>query len=411
MFENIIGKKARAIVKKTLEYCVHTTFAYPLVIKDGEGCFLIDADGNRFLDFNSNVCSCNVGYKHPEIMKVLEDYSRIGAHKIAGQDFFSEEQVKLAEKLVKIVPRNLKKVLLVNSGAEAVENAIKFAYRKKGPLAGVSCIGAFHGRTLGALSFTDSKAVQKKNYPEVNNELIKFCIDDDDPEINQLEELIKREAEPAFVIVECIQGEGGYRVASKKFIKTLRKVTKECDIPLIIDEIQSGMGRTGKWWSFEHYGVKPDIMAAGKSLQVGAVISSKKYDPCEPGAVSSTWGGGHRIDMAIGLKTIEIIEKEKLMKNAKKMGNYLMKRLKELQQKYPENIIDVRGLGLMIGIEFNDEKIRDYVVQETFKRKLLLLGCGFKNLRIAPPLTITQDLIDHGLFILEEVMKSMMGKI
>jgi 4-aminobutyrate aminotransferase len=340
-------------------------------------------------------------------MEVLEEYSRIGTHKIAGQDFFCEEQAKLAEKLVKITPRNLTRVLLINSGAEAVENAIKFAYRKKGPLPGVACIRAFHGRTLGALSFTDSKAVQKKNYPEINNELIKFCTDDKDPDINQLEELIKREAEPAFVIVECIQGEGGYRVASKKFIKTLRKVTKKYNIPLIVDEIQSGMGRTGRWWSFEHYGIKPDIMTAGKSLQVGAAISSKEYDPCEPGAVSSTWGGGHRIDLAVGLKTIEIIEKEKLMKNAKKMGKYFMKRLKELQQKYPEKIVDVRGVGLMIGVEFKDKKRRNLVVQQAFKQKLLLLGCGFKTLRIAPPLIIREDVADHGLFILEKIVKDL----
>lgn len=403
----IPGKKARRIVKKAKKFLIETTFAYPLVIKDGRGCFLQDIDENVYLDFNSSICTHNVGYSHPEIMKVIQEYTNLGAQKIAGQDFYNEEAVRLAEKLVKITPRNLTKALFINSGAEAVENAIKLAYRKKGPLPGIACTGAFHGRTLGALSFTDSKAVQKKNFPEVNNELIKFCMDDKDPDINQLEEIIKREAEPAFVIVECIQGEGGYRVASKKFIKTLRKVTKRYDVPLIIDEIQSGMGRTGKWWSFEHYGVKPDIMTAGKSLQVGATITSKKYDPHEPGAVSSTWGGGHRLDLAIGLKTIEIIEKEKLMKNAKKMGKYFMKRLKELKEKYPEKILDVRGLGLMIGIEIVNEKLRDKIVKEAFKQGLLLLGCGFRSIRIAPPLIINESEADHGLFILERIMRSL----
>ncbi|MDI6826562.1 MAG: aspartate aminotransferase family protein [Candidatus Aenigmarchaeota archaeon] len=401
------GRRAKSIVKRTKKYCIETTFAYPLVIKKGEGCFLEDVDGNVYLDFNSNVCTCNIGYGHPEVMEVIRNFGQISAHKIAGQEFFSEEQVKLAEKILKITPRNLTRVLFTNSGAEAVENAIKFAYRKKGPLAGVSFFGAFHGRTIGALSFTDSKAVQKKNYPEVNNELLKFCTDDNDPDINQLEELIKREAEPAFVIVECVQGEGGYRPASKKFVKTLREVTKKHDIPLIMDEIQSGIGRTGKWWSFEHYGVEPDIMTAGKSLQVGAVVSSKKYDPNEPGAVSSTWGGGHRIDLAVGLKTIEIIEKEKLIENANNMGNYIMKRLNELKEKYPEKIVDVRGLGLMIGVEFENEKQRDFVVQEAFKQRLLLLGCGFKTIRIAPPLIIKEDVADHGLYIFEDVVKDL----
>jgi len=398
------GPKAKKIIKKTKRLCVETTFAYPFAIKTGQGCFLEDVDRNRYLDFNSNVCSCNVGYNHPKIMEVLEKYSRIGTHKIAGQDFYTEEQADLAEKLIKIVPKNLRRVLFVNTGAEAVENAIKFAYRKKGPLAGVSCVGAFHGRTVGALSFTDSKAVQKKYYPEVNNELIKFCMNDDDPDINQLEELIRREAEPAFVIVECVQGEGGYRVASKKFIKNLRGVTEKHDVPLIIDEIQSGMGRTGRWWSFEHYRIKPDIMTSGKSLQVGAVISSRKYDPCESGSVSSTWGGGHRIDLAVGLKTIEIIEKEKLLKNAERMGKYFIKRLKEIQQKYSK-IIDVRGLGLMMGVELSKQKQMKSVLKEAFKNGLLLLGCGEKTVRIAPPLIITKEEADIGLDIFERVIR------
>ncbi|MCX6821809.1 MAG: aspartate aminotransferase family protein [Candidatus Aenigmarchaeota archaeon] len=401
------GRKTKNIVKRTKKSCIETTFAYPLAIKTGSGCFLEDVDGKVYLDFNSNVCSCNIGYGHPEIIGVLRSFSEVGAHKIAGQDFYTEEQIKLAEKVLKITPRNLSRVLFTNSGAEAVENAIKFAYRKKGPLAGVSFFRAFHGRTIGALSFTDSKAVQKKYYPEVNNELIKYCTDDNDPDINQLEELIKREAEPAFVIVECIQGEGGYRPASKKFIKTLREVTKKHDVPLIFDEIQAGMGRTGKWWSFQHYDVEPDIMTVGKSLQVGAVVSSKKYDPNEPGAVSSTWGGGHRIDLAVGLKTIEIMEKEKLIDNANIMGDYFMKRFKEMQERYPEKIVDVRGLGLMIGVEFNDEKQRDIVVQKAFKNKLLLLGCGFKTLRIAPPLIIKEDDANQGISIIEKIVREL----
>lgn len=403
----LTGLKAKKIVKQTKKFCIETTFAYPFVIKTGSGCFLEDVDGILYLDFNSNVASCNVGYNHPEIMEVLEKFSKLGAHKIAGQDFYTEEQVELAKKLVKITPRNLSRVLLINSGAEAVENAIKFCYRKRGPLAGVSCIRGFHGRTIGALSFTHSKAVQKRNYPEVNNELIKFCTNDSDPGINQLDELIQREAEIAFVIVECVQGEGGYRPASKKFIQILRKVTKKHHVPLIIDEIQSGMGRTGEWWSFEHYKVKPDIITAGKSLQVGAVVSSKSYDPHEPGAVSSTWGGGHRIDMAVGLKTIEIIEKEKLLKSARIMGEYFLKRLKEMQEKYPDKIIDVRGLGLMLGVELKDEKRRGFVVQEAFKKRLLLLGCGYKTVRIAPPLIIEEDVADHGLNVFEEVVKDL----
>jgi len=403
----IPGKLASGIVNKSKKILVNTTFAYPLVIASGYGCYLEDLDGNRFIDFTSNVCSCNIGYNHPEIIRVVENFMGVGAHKIAGQDFYNEEQVELAEKLLKITPKNLRKVLFVNSGAEAVENAIKFAFRKKGPLPGVSCTHAFHGRTLGALSLTDSKAVQKKNYPEINHELIKFCKDDKDPQINDLENLIKREWIPAFVIVECVQGEGGYNPASKKFIKNLRKTSKKYDFPLIFDEVQAGLGRTGKWWSFQHYNIKPDIMTLAKSLQVGAVITSKKYEPKEPGAVSSTWGGGHRIDLAIGLKTIEVIEREKLLKNAEKMGNYIKKRLKEFWRRYPKKVVDVRGLGLMLAIEFSEEKYKHIIEKEAFKRGLLLLGCGEKAIRVVPPLIITRDEADEGLEIFEKVIKSL----
>lgn len=395
---------SKQIVDRTHRVCVKGTFAYPLVIKSGLGCYLKDINNKFYLDFASNVCSCNVGYNHPEIIKTIGDFVGVGAHKIAGQDFYSEEQIRLAEKLLEITPNNLKKVLFVNSGAESVENAIKFAFRKKGPLAGVSCTHAFHGRTLGALSMTDSKAVQKINFPEINHELIKFCTSDKDPEIDGLEKLIKREGPPAFVIVECIQGEGGYNIASKKFIKNLRKTSRKHDFPLIFDEVQSGIGRTGKWWAFQHFGVKPDIMTSAKALQVGATITSKEYEPDEPGAVSSTWGGGHRIDLAVGLKTIEIIEKEKLLRNATKMGNYMMKRLRDMKSK---KIVDVRGIGLMIGVELSEKEYQKTVVQRAFKNDLLLLGCGEKTVRIVPALIINRKDADKGLDIFEKVVKSL----
>jgi 4-aminobutyrate aminotransferase len=395
---------SKQVVDKTHKFCIETTFAYPLAIKSGQGCYIEDVEGKFYLDFNSNVCTCNVGYNHPEIIKTIGDFVGIGAHKIAGQDFYSEEEMRLAEKLIKIVPNNLKKVMFTNSGAEAVENAIKMAFRKKGPLPGVSFTGAFHGRTLGALTFTDSKAVQKINYPEINHEHLEFCTKDNDPWIDGLEKLIQREGEPAFVIVECIQGEGGYNVASKKFIKNLRKTSKKYGFPMIIDEIQSGMGRTGKWWAFQHFGVKPDIMTSAKALQVGATITSREYEPKESGSISSTWGGGDRIDLAVGLKTIEVIERENLLRNATKIGNYMMKRLNDIKSK---NIVDVRGKGLMIGVEFSKKEQQKTVVQRAFKNGLLLLGCGEKAVRVVPPLIINREEADKGLDIFEKVVKSL----
>ncbi len=401
----IVDKKAEKIVEKTMKFCIDTTFAYPLVVKTGKGVYLWDVDDKKYLDFSSNVCSSNVGYNHPKILEIIKQYSKIGTHKLAGQDFFIEEQANLAEKLLKIVPKNLKKVFFTNSGAEANENCLKFAYRKKGPLVGVSCLGAFHGRTLGALSFTFSKKVHKKNYPELNHERIKFCTNDNDAEIDNIEKKISESKDIAFIIVEPVQGEGGYNIASKRFLKTLRKVATANDVPLIIDEIQTGMGRTGVWWALEHYGIEPDIMSVAKSLQVGASITSEKYDPKEPGAVSSTWGGGSRIDLAVGLKTIEIIEKEKLLSKSKKNGAYLLSRLKELEEDF-DVVSNARGLGMMCAFDLPNEKIKDKFEFNCFKNGLIILGCGEKSIRAIPPLIIKKGEIDKGLDILEKVLKN-----
>jgi 4-aminobutyrate aminotransferase len=296
----------------------------------------------------------------------------------------------------------------VNTGAEAVENAIKFAYRRMGPFPGVSCEGGFHGRTLGALTFTHSKAVQKKSYPELPHHITAFyeegrrvCTE------GMCEEDFKRimdeAGKPAFFLVEAVQGESGYKVADKTFLKSVRKITRREGVPLIMDEVQAGMGRTGKWWAFEHYGIEPDIMAMAKALQVGAVGTAEKFAPKEKGAVSTTWGGGHRIDMAAALATIETIRKEKLLQNTAKQGIYLRKALEDMSE--GTCIEDVRGLGLMVGLECRSLKKRDEILTECFKRGLSIFGAGKKSIRICPPLIITQKEIDLGLSILEKAIK------
>jgi 4-aminobutyrate aminotransferase len=250
--------------------------------------------------------------------------------------------------------------------------------------------------------------VQKKGYPELKVKRIKFCTSDEDENIDEIKSLLDREAdEIAFVITEIVQGEGGYNIASKKFIQNLRKETERYKIPLIIDEVQSGLGRTGKWWAFEHYDIEPDIMSVGKALQVGATVFNEKYDPKERSAISSTWGGGDRIDMAIGLKIIEIIEREKLLKNAEKVGNYILDRIKDLEKEYPQIITGTRGLGLMIAVDFNTKENRDFVEQKAFEDGLLLLGCGEKTIRIAPPLIITEEEVDKGLEIFEAQIRKL----
>jgi 4-aminobutyrate aminotransferase len=369
---------------------------------------LRDVDGNSFLDFTSNIGSCALGYSHPELMYTLKECSKNGAHKIAGQDFYCKEHAELSSQAISILPKGFKS-FFINSGAEAVENAIKIAYRKMSntispTLPGISCINAFHGRTLGALSFTFSKPVQKQGYPELSVLRIKFCTSDSDPEIDALEKLLQQN-KVAFILSEVIQGEGGYNIASKEFIQNLRKHANRHGVPLILDEVQSGIGRTGKWWAFEHYSVEPDIMSAAKALQVGMTAYDKKYEPEEKGALSSTWGGGSRIDMAIGAKTIEIIKKDKLLDNASTMGDKLRKGLEDLAKK-KSDIITIRGLGLMIGIEFNTKENRDAKLMQAFKKGLLLLPAGEKAMRVIPPLVITGEEVQEGLQMMDDILSA-----
>ena len=398
----IPGPRSARIVEEFKKIVYDSTFTYPLVIKTGRGCVIEDIDRIEFLDFTSNIGSCPLGYSHPEILEVIKNYSSVekGIHKIAGQDFYCEEHFDIARKLLSI-SKNNSKVFFINSGAEAVENAIKIAYKKMGPLPGISCNSDFHGRTLGALSFTLSKEVQKTNFPELLVKRIKFCTDDSDPQINQLESLLK-EYRVAFIITEIIQGEGGLNVASKLFIQHIRKLADKYKIPLIFDEVQSGMGRTGKWWAYEHYGVEPDIMTVAKALQVGATVYDKKYDPTEPGVLSSTWGGGSRIDMAIGTKIIEIILKNNLLSNSQKIGNMLLKNFADFVG--IDGLIDARGIGLMIGLEFDTKMTRNVIVNTLFKKGLLVLPAGMKSIRIMPPLIINEEEAAKGVSLINDTI-------
>ena len=399
---NIPGPKSRKLVDEFKNITYDSTFTYPLVFKTGRGCVIEDIDGIEFLDFTSNIGSCPLGYSYPDILDVIKEYSSSerGVHKIAGQDFYCEEHFDIASKLLSISKKN-SKVFFINSGAEAVENAIKIAYKKMGPLIGISCNGDFHGRTLGALSFTMSKEIQKTNFPELPVKRIKFCTSESDPEINQLESLIK-EYKVAFIITEIIQGEGGLNVASKLFIHHIRKLADEYKVPLIFDEVQSGMGRTGKWWAYEHYGVEPDIMTVAKALQVGATVYDKDYDPPEPGVLSSTWGGGSRIDMAIGTKIIEIILKNNLLSNSQKIGDVLLKNFVDIVG--INGLVDARGIGLMIGLEFDTKVTRDFIINSLFKKGLLILPAGMKSIRIMPPLIINEEEAMKGFSLISDTI-------
>jgi len=409
------GPKAKELFEnKFNKYMGLVALPYPFIYGgNGEGCYVHDADGNVFLDFVSQIAAQPLGYNHPRMVKVLERYVGKAPLKLAGHDFYPEEHAHMIEKIANITPEGLNCTFLVNSGAEAVENAMKICYRKR-PAAkiAISIEGAFHGRTLGALSLTNSKAVHKKNYPELPVRHVPWS-KDGIATVQAMENIVHRDVSPeniAFIIFEPIQGEGGYRIPEPAFFKRLEEFAKKHGIPLIADEIQSGMGRTGKWFAFQHFDIKPDLITMAKALQVGATITTQEMFPTEGGAISSTFGGGDLISMATGLEIIKIIEEENLLPHVEKMGNYLLKKLKELELKYPTFVKDARGLGLMCAIDVPDHDMQEKVVRECYERGLLLLGCGFNGLRFIPPYIVTEEEIDVAMNILESIIKCIVKK-
>ena len=398
----IPGPKSSKILSK-LKKLNGALSAYPIVhSKEGQGCYFKDIDNNTFLDFACQIASNPLGYNNPELNEVIKQY-RKHPIKYAGQDFVVEEHLRLIEELTSITPKGLNSAFLINSGAEAVENCIKIALRKqKQAKYGISFQNSFHGRTLGALSCTNSKAVQKKNFLSIPMKRLPYSED----ALCELERLLNQESSPneiGFIIIEAVQGEGGYNIAPKQLMKELRKFTLKHDIPLICDEVQSGMARTGKWWAFQHFNIKPDIMSSAKALQVGAAIANRKLFPSEAGSISSTWGGGHIIDLAIGAKTIKIIKKRKLLNNINRQGIYLKKRLTEIQNT-TNQLFSIRGLGLMIAFDLKTKAIRNNILVECIKNGLVLLGCGGKGIRMIPPYIVSKKELDEALFILENAL-------
>src|SRR3989338_5615510 len=397
---NLPGPKSEIIIKKIRKLNIAYSDPYPYVhARKGDGCYFKDLDGNWFLDFASQIASDPLGYNYHELNKVIKSYKKHPI-KYAGQDFNVKEHADLLEELSTITPKGLDKAFLVNSGAEAVENCIKLAMRKqKKAKFGISFQNSFHGRTLGALSYTHSKTIHKQNFFTMPNKSLPFSED----ALDKLKKIIKQDgaSKIAFVLMEAIQGEGGYNVAPEKLVKGIRKITKSYNIPWIIDEVQSGMGRTGKWWAHQHFNISPDIMSSAKALQVGAAITSKKFS-VESGSISSTWGGGHTLDLAVGLKTIQIIKKQNLLRNVTIMGNHLKKHLYDLKN---ENLINIRGKGLMLAFDLPNKKTRNNLIIECLKNGLVILGCGEKGIRLIPPYIISEKEICQAIEILELAIK------
>jgi 4-aminobutyrate aminotransferase len=433
------GPKARELVAKD-EKLISSSLVrfYPLAAESGHGAIVKDVDGNEFIDFNSGLVCLAVGHSHPKVVAAIKNQAEKLIH-YSWTDFYYEKVVQMSEQLVKITPGNFpKRVFLSNSGTEAIEAAMKLAKWHTRKHAFLSFIGAFHGRTLGSLSLTASKPYQRRHffpmvpgdthvpfaycyrcpfklsYPECGM----YCVDFIQEQV--LDKYLPPE-DVAAMFVEPIQGEGGYVVPPDDYFKRLKKLLDKNGILLADDEVQSGMGRTGRWFGIEHWGVEPDILSTSKALAsgmpIGATVSRAELMDWEGGSHANTFGG-NPVSCAAALEVINAIRDEHLMENATKQGAHIMKRLKEMQEKYPI-IGDVRGKGLMIGAEIvKDPKTKEYgdteahdIMMKSFRRGLALITAGRSTLRIAPPLVITQDLVDSGLDVLEGAVKEVNGSV
>lgn len=425
------GPKARAVIAKDHALLSPSyTRSYPLVIDHGEGAMVTDVDGNRFLDLNAGIAVVATGHSHPRVVEAIRRQAERFLH-MSGTDFYYPEMVDLAEKLTALVPGGeSKRVFYGNSGTEAIEAAIKMARYHTGRDKFIAFLGGFHGRTMGALSLTGSKSVQRKGFAPLAAGVTHIpyaycyrCAYGQHPDTcavecvkvleDQLFRTILPAEEVAAVFVEPVQGEGGYVVPPAKFFAELRAVCERHGILLVADEVQSGMGRTGKMFACEHFGVEPDIMALAKGIASGlplsATVAKARYMQWTPGAHASTFGG-NPVSIAAAMTTIELLEDE-LVDHAALVGEHMKTRMIEWTQKYPI-VGDVRGMGLMLGFEIvanqatkeRAPELRDRIEQMAFHRGLLVLGAGRNSIRLAPPLVISKDQADFAVSTLEEII-------
>jgi 4-aminobutyrate aminotransferase len=426
------GPEARKVLKKDSRYISQSyTRAYPLVVKKAAGVWVEDVDSNRFLDFTSGIAVNTTGHCHPRIIKAIRRQAEELIH-MSGTDFYYRAQSDLAERLAKITPGpEEKKVFFGNSGAEAIEAALKLArYHTKRPRI-IAFLGAFHGRTMGALSLTASKVIHERGFsplvPGVTHVPYAYCYRC--PAQSSYpgcgcgcvewirEDLFKRSIPPeevAAIFVEPIQGEGGYIVPPLEFHRKLFKLARDFGILFVVDEVQTGMGRTGKMLAIEHWDLVPDIVALAKGIAsgmpLGAMVCQSKVMNWVPGSHASTFGG-NPISCEAALTTLDLLE-EGLIRNAALIGNYLLDQLKSLQRRFPL-MGDIRGKGLMIGVEMVRDPVtkekaieeRNRIIRACFEKGLLILGCGENVIRLIPPLVITRKEADTALTILEEVLK------
>ena len=402
------------------------TRSYPFVVKQGRGVIVTDVDGNEFLDFSSGIAVTSTGHCHPEVVAAIQKQAGELIH-MSGTDFYYESLVTLADRLSKIAPMpGPHRVYYGNSGAEAVECALKLARYHTGRQQVIAFFGAFHGRTMGALSLTASKPQQRRRFaplvPGVTHVLYPDVYRKGEQDALACARFIEEKVfkttvppeEVAAIFVEPVQGEGGYVPAPAVFMQELRKICDRHKILLVADEVQSGAGRTGKWWAIEHTGVHPDMVCMAKGIAsgmpLGVTLTKAEIMDWVPGSHASTFGG-NPVCIAAALATLDVIEREGL-RNAEEVGNHMLRRMKDWPAKH-KPVGDVRGRGLMIGVEFVSDQqtkqqapeLRDRVVELAFERGVLLLGCGPSTIRIAPPLITTKEQADSAIDVLEECVE------
>lgn len=432
---SIPGPKGQEIIAADAKY---VTPSYPrpgfkLVAESAQGVWVTDVDGNIFLDCNAGVAVCSTGHCHPEIVNAIQTQAAEMIH-MCGTDYYYRHMPELAKKLDEIVPvPSPTKTHFANSGTEAVETALKLAMHATGREKFIAFFNSFHGRTLGSLSLTSSKVAQRRGFkrqaldvvhvPYPNEFRNPFSAADcgeggaGQGALNWIEERLFKTTTPpeevAAIVVEAVQGEGGYVPAPKNFLQGLRRICDQHGILLIVDEVQSGMGRTGKMFASDHYDLKPDIVCIakgiGSGLPIGACVAKADLMNWKPGAHASTFGG-NPVCIAAALKTIELLEAG-LVKNSAEIGEYLKSGLERLKAKY-DCIGDVRGLGLMIGVEIvtdrktnqPDAELRDRIEVASFERGLILLGAGPNTIRWSPPLILSKENADVALEIFEQAI-------
>jgi 4-aminobutyrate aminotransferase len=422
------GPEAEKILALDRQYVSPSyTRDYPLVARRGQGMFVEDVDGNLFLDFSAGIAVVSTGHCHPDVVRAIQRQAETLIH-MSGTDFYYSLLAQTAEKLAQIAPGDsAKRVYFGNSGTEAMEAAMKLARFHTKRHRFIAFLGSFHGRTFGALSVTASKAVQRNGfgpllpgvshvpYPNPYRCPVGHHGGDCNGDccVEFIERLFKTAAPPeevAAIVIEPVQGEGGYVIPPRNFLPKLRQLADRHGILLIFDEVQSGMGRTGKMWACEHFGVVPDILLTAKGiasgLPLGVTIARAELMRWGPGAHASTFGG-NPVACAAALETIRLLE-EKYIANAARMGDYLRQRLSDWPRKHPI-VGDVRGLGLMIGIELVKSQqtrephpeARKLVIRRAYEQGLLVLGCGESTVRLMPPLIVEPEQADFALEVLE----------